>query len=117
MAECPPNEQDAKNTELDLLNHLARPNPGQTPPEEQILPLSHDFIGAIAPGYGGTYVQNTVAPILRDEFKAEVDRAIASHQQVLQCDYPALGQIQHLWLWHNAAPPNVQEMLKTHLPL
>jgi hypothetical protein len=50
-AECPPTEQEAKNTELDLLNHLARPNPGQTPPEEKVLPLSHDFIGAIAPGY------------------------------------------------------------------
>jgi hypothetical protein len=57
-------------------------------------------------------VQNTVAPILRDEFKAEVDKAIASQQQVLQCDYPALGQIQHLWLWYKTAPPNVQEMLK-----
>jgi hypothetical protein len=110
--ECPPNEQAAKNTELDLLNHLARPNPGQTPPEEEILPLTHDFIGAIAPGYGGTYVQNTVAPILRDEFKAEVDTAIASKQQVLQCDYPALGQIQHIWLWYKEPPSNVKEMLK-----
>ena len=61
-AECPPNEQAAKNTELDLLNHLARPNPGQTPPEEEILPLTHDFIGAIAPGYGGTYVQKLGIP-------------------------------------------------------
>jgi hypothetical protein len=111
-AECPPNEQEAKNTELDLLNHLARPNPGQTPPEEEILPLSHDFIGAIAPGYGGTYVENTVAPILRDEFRTEVDKAIASQQQVLQCDYPAFGQIQHLWLWYKSAPPNVKEMLQ-----
>ncbi|MGC2221255.1 MAG: hypothetical protein WA624_02260 [Methylocella sp.] len=111
-AECPPNEQEAKNMELDLLNHLARPNPGQTPPEEEILPLSHDFIGAIAPGYGGTYVENTVAPIPRDEFRTEVDKAIASQQQVLQCDYPAFGQIQHLWLWYKSAPHNVKEMLQ-----
>ena len=57
-------------------------------------------------------MQNTVAPILRDEFKAEVDKAIASKQQVLQCNYPAFGQIQHLWLWYKEPPPNVKEMLK-----
>lgn len=57
-------------------------------------------------------MENTVAPILRDEFKTEVDKAVASHQEVLQCDYPAFGLIQHLWLWYKSAPANVKEMLK-----
>ena len=112
VEDCPADEHGAGNLQNTLLHTLDRPNTNGMQPDELIIPLSHEKVGAVAPlqtSYSDR--SNIVKPENVNGFNSAVALAIAKHQQVLECDFVVYDHTQSYFFWYKTAPDNVAALI------
>ncbi len=112
VLDCPRNETGAEALQQTLAANPDRPNVNALPPEEQVMSLSHQRVGAISRS-GASYQdwENIVTREKTERFNQEVDTAIAAKQQIIECDFPVYGFTKYFFYWYKSAPANVTTLI------